>query len=512
MIAGLFLWVYLHLAFGEKVAYSALLVHSNDVMGEIEPCGCRTNPAGGMARKANLLKSLSDASLLQIDAGDLLFQEITIAPLLKKQAEFQAKYLLRALDSLGHEVFVPGEKDFALGYSVFKGLISKTKIKVLAANLRNAERTSFESHAIFPKVGVDGKVIRIGVFGVVGEDLGWPKPLKATSPIEAAKKEVKFLKNHSDLIIAVTHQGFEKDKKLIQAVSGIDLLIGAHSQSFFQTPMKEGSTWILQSSFKNQYVGLIPLEKKIDPAQYKLTELNAVYDSQNGLKTPIDLLITEFKKEVADLNSAEDVTKKPIDARGTSAKYQTFPKCSECHVKQFDFWRKTPHFLALYSLVEKQQIKNKECLRCHTVGLGDPKGFENVNHLAEFKNWTTQEEEFLPMESLLKYLSRVREAQSTNTEIKIIGGSHTRPMHRTLSALVRSWGPVQCENCHQPGGNHPISGAVSKAVEKSLCLGCHTPDRAPKWYAQSGEPNWALIQEKKALVSCPAGELEDAED
>jgi hypothetical protein len=34
-----------------------VLIHSNDVLGEIEPCGCRSNPLGGMIRKEKFLNS-----------------------------------------------------------------------------------------------------------------------------------------------------------------------------------------------------------------------------------------------------------------------------------------------------------------------------------------------------------------------------------------------------------------------------------------------------------------------
>jgi hypothetical protein len=57
---------------------AATIVHSNDVYAEIEPCGCRNHPQGGMARKANYLKRLADKSVLQLDAGDLLFSTLPV--------------------------------------------------------------------------------------------------------------------------------------------------------------------------------------------------------------------------------------------------------------------------------------------------------------------------------------------------------------------------------------------------------------------------------------------------
>src|SRR4051794_9102822 len=94
---------------------AATLVHTNDVFGDIEPCGCRTNPLGGMVRKANLLKKLKDPFVVQVDAGDLLFSSLELPELLAQQAEVQAGYLLKSMDQVHHDAVVPGEKDFALG-------------------------------------------------------------------------------------------------------------------------------------------------------------------------------------------------------------------------------------------------------------------------------------------------------------------------------------------------------------------------------------------------------------
>jgi hypothetical protein len=43
-------------------------------------------------------------------------------------------------------------------------------------------------------------------------------------------------------------------------------------------------------------------------------------------------------------------------------------------------------------------------------------------------------------------------------------------------------------------------------VAKELCLGCHTLDRAPKWYDSAGKPDWKLIEAKRASIACPAGD------
>lgn len=538
-------------AFVSLTSQAATIIHSNDVLGELEPCGCRSNPLGGVTRKENLLKKIreKDSVLLQLDAGDLFFPSDAMPELLLKQSELQAKYLAQAMGVLKHDAMVPGEKDFALGYSVFKKIKKEASFKFLAANLKERSgRKVFESHAIFKRD------LKIGVFGIVGDHLAWPAELKATSAIAAAKAEVRALKGKVDLIVALTHEGYEKDLQLAQAVPGIDVIIGGHTQTFLQKPVQVGKTWIYQSSFRNQYIGVIPLEKPLQPDHYRLIALDAGYDSPTTALHALDGLVKKFKNALAKLNSEKE---NAIDQANVSdeldekafalanPRYQTFPRCAECHLKQFDFWRKTSHVHALQGLVDKQQSMNKECLTCHSVGLGDPQGLSDITRLGEYHHLaarkdgkggvTKQTADSDPKSDLSKsdledgedivnqvdafshpqmvsFLQTMENARSLKTEMKLLPTEPSMTLRRAVGALSRAWTPVQCENCHQAGGDHPFSGSYTKKVETATCLKCHTAERAPQWYTASGQPDLEKIQGKRALVTCPAGEMAPDEE
>ena len=503
------------------MARAAQLLYSNDVLGEIEPCGCRSNPLGGMARKAGLIKKLEDKSMLQLDGGDLLFQSDSLPGALEKQAELQASYLIKAMNEVHHDAVVPGEKDFALGYKIFEKLRSKAKFKFLAANLRlkKGGKNPFAAHEIYIRKN-NGKPIRIAVFGLVGEAIKMPSELRVTASLAAAKSEVKALRSQADIVIALTHQGYDADVALAKAVSGIDIIVGGHTQSFLQEPPLVRKTRIYQSSFRNQYIGVLPLVVPFKGADHQLLGLDAGYDSPANTPGPVDKIASEAKKKIGDLNSkAElDLMKENESAPGQPkiAKYQTFPRCAECHLKQFNFWRKTKHAQALSALMEKDQYKNRECLGCHTVGLDekDGEGFHDVTRLAERKtvNTETSSEEIKPLttEEWSEYLKKMVDADNLNTEVKISSDdSEKQPLKRTLNIVSRAWSPVQCENCHMPGKDHPFSSTYiyKKTVAKDACLKCHTAERAPEWYTKPGQPDWEKIASKRVLVTCPAGDL-----
>lgn len=150
------------------------IIYSNDVLGEVEPCGCRVDPMGGVLRRAGLLKRLDEEKkgpFLQLDAGNFLFESKDFPESLLESRKIQARALVKAHEKMGLEATVPGDKDFALGVEAYRGLVGKSGIKVLAANLLSGGKPLFPGSAVFEKKGVDGKAVRIGVIGLVGETI-----------------------------------------------------------------------------------------------------------------------------------------------------------------------------------------------------------------------------------------------------------------------------------------------------------------------------------------------------
>lgn len=474
------------------------LIHSNDINGELEPCGCRGNPQGGFGRKQNLLEQYRErenAEFLQVDAGDLFFAITPTPDALKPQSELTAKFLLKALEKTGLDVFTPGEKDFSLGSEFLRSLLKATSIKTVSANLiqKKDSKLVFEPYVILEKKG-PSKTLRIGVFGLTSDSLQLPPELSVLPPLEAAKGAIRALKEKNvDLILALTHQGLQQDQELANSASGIDILVGAHSQSFLQRPIKTQSTLILQTSFRNQAIGVLRLPwTATDEPDYQLIGLETYYASPEKSPNPLDQLVSRWREEVAALNSLAipSATPSPFatlpfqDVNQGKPPLRTFTGCIECHLPQTGSWIKSRHFKALDPLVKAKQISNKECLSCHSLGFDEPTGWSDVNQFARIGGkWKSSTQ-----------LAAHLKAKNFTTPTQLQKGS---------SSWGVAYGPVQCENCHRPSEQHPFSGGTIPPVQTQKCLQCHTQVRASKWYDSSGQPLWSLIEAKKAAIHGP---------
>lgn len=113
--------------------------------------------------------------------------------------------------------------------------------------------------------------VKVGVFGVMGKDsldCAPLSPVKFTDIIEAAKVQVKALKDEgAEMIVCLSHSGLwddpekSEDELLAKAVPEIDLIISGHSHSTLEKPIIHGTTAIASCGEYTMNLGRIVLEE-----------------------------------------------------------------------------------------------------------------------------------------------------------------------------------------------------------------------------------------------------------
>lgn len=282
------------------------IMYSANVMGEIDPCGCRINPAGGLTRRYNWQHGLASSEKLHVDSGDLFFGTAPVPPYLDKESSIKAETIVDAYNLLGVEAFTPGELDFAAGLNAFERLRARAKFKMVSANLfrriegKAGEKLLLEPHVILSKGGK-----RIGIFGIADESLSWPPELAARDRIAAARAEVKALRDGgAEIVIALTHEDVEKDRELAEKISGIDLIFGAHGQNFLAAPLRAGKTLIFETSSRGQHIGTFGGGENI------LHEMGERFEAATGARpappTPMDALLRAARKKLDQTKRERD--------------------------------------------------------------------------------------------------------------------------------------------------------------------------------------------------------------
>ncbi|MFM8268595.1 MAG: hypothetical protein ACKN9V_00250, partial [Pseudomonadota bacterium] len=215
------LWVILGVfAIASSAASKTVLLYTANRHGEIKPCSCRDEPIGGidrMARRVKEVRSVGQAVFL--DAGETFFSSPQLNPARTKSELKRAQAIAKSYKQMGLAAILPGERDFALGVSVLKTLISTSGAVAVSANLE-AEQLDIRTSE-----SVSTAEFKILVTGLSDFDGAKPKAVKTHPPEESLKKVLNTKEaKEADRIVVLSHLGEKVDRELAKKFPGLFFL------------------------------------------------------------------------------------------------------------------------------------------------------------------------------------------------------------------------------------------------------------------------------------------------
>ena len=199
-----------------------------------------------------------------LDAGDLLFKKYagSILENESKGITQKAYLIIDSLNLMGYDVLGIGDDDLSLGKDFLLEISKKANFPFVSSNIIGEEsgKLLFQPYLLKEVNG-----LKIGIFSLLSPDLFLSpsdfrkKGLIFRAPVETAQNMVKELQPKTDLIILLSHLGYQKDMELAQTVPGIHLIVGGHTGMNLSYPPIVKNTIILQTSSKGMYAGRIDL-------------------------------------------------------------------------------------------------------------------------------------------------------------------------------------------------------------------------------------------------------------
>ncbi len=175
----------------------------------------------------------------------------------------KAYLIVESFNLLGYDALGIGDDDLSLGKEFLMEISKKVKFPLLSSNLIDEESGKLLFSPYILK-NING--LRVGIFSLLSPDsfLGQAdtrrKGLSLRSPVETAQSMVKELQSKTDLILLLSHLGYQKDMELAQTVSGIHFIIGSHTGINLPfPPIVNNKTTILQTVSKGMYAGRLDL-------------------------------------------------------------------------------------------------------------------------------------------------------------------------------------------------------------------------------------------------------------
>ncbi|MEK6797056.1 MAG: metallophosphoesterase [Spirochaetota bacterium] len=272
------------------------VLHINDTHGHLEPFMFNGTNIGGAARIASLIKAIratNDAPVLLFHTGDTLSRGDAMTLMSGGGAN------LAVMEKLGFDAYIPGNGDFYGGAADVLRFSGLTAIPFLGANitLRSNGMRLFPPYIITNVGGV--RTALLGLCFIRLEHAG-SRELAMQDAVPCAQMLYPELASN-DIIIALTHIGFDEDRRLAASVP-IRVVIGGHSHTvlspaFLMPSMSSpsNSTLIAQAGEHYACLGRVDILLETGPP--------AQIISAAGVLIPVDAGIPEDPEVAATIRS-----------------------------------------------------------------------------------------------------------------------------------------------------------------------------------------------------------------
>ena len=228
---------------------------------------------GGMDRIAtvvNAVKSQRGAdNVLLLDGGDSWQGSWT-------SLQSKAQDMVDVMSALGVEAMV-GHWEFTYGAERVKELTDKASFAFLAQNIRSTEwqEPVFEPRKMFEKGGAKIAVIGQALPRTAIANPHWMFPdWEFGIREDDMQKQVDAARaDGASVVVLLSHNGFDVDRKLASRVKGIDVILTAHTHDALPALVKVGNTSLVAAGSHGKFVARLDLDikgGKLAGIRYKL--------------------------------------------------------------------------------------------------------------------------------------------------------------------------------------------------------------------------------------------------
>jgi sulfur-oxidizing protein SoxB len=243
---------------------------------DFEQASRRYGKVGGFAHLATLVKMLKAGrpGALLLDGGDTWQGSYTSN--VTKGAD-----MVEAMTALGVEAMT-AHWEFTYGADRVKELVDSLKFPFLAGNVRDTEWNEdvFKSTHVFERGG-----LKVAVIGQAFPYTPVANPRYLIPKWSFGIQEERVQKHvdaaragGADLVVLLSHNGFDVDRKMAARVKGIDVILTGHTHDALPAVIEVGKTLLIASGSHGKFLSRLDLEvkdKRIAAYRYRLIPIFA---------------------------------------------------------------------------------------------------------------------------------------------------------------------------------------------------------------------------------------------
>jgi len=259
----------------EEEPFELTIMHTNDTHSHHE---AQSDGNGGAARQATVVQQIRDEveNSILLDGGDRFTGTLF-------HIQYRGQDQVAIMNAIGYDAMTLGNHEFDDGDDVLAAFVNGVNFPVVTANVDFSE-SPILAGLIEPYTTLDIAEEQVGIIGLVtpeseilsspGDELVFDYDLIAVT--QAAVDELTAAGVNK--IILLTHIGYEADLLVAQGVTGVDVVVGGHTNTFlsnefagaegeYPTVLESASgepVLVVQASTRTVYLGRLDVEFDAD--------------------------------------------------------------------------------------------------------------------------------------------------------------------------------------------------------------------------------------------------------
>ncbi|EKS42179.1 thiosulfohydrolase SoxB [Afipia broomeae] len=258
---------------------------------------------GGMDRIATLIRAVraerGDDKVLLLDGGDSWQGSWT-------SLQTKAQDMVEVMSALKLDAMV-GHWEFTYGAERVKEIADKASFAFLAQNIRDNEwqEPVFEARKIFERGGAKIAVIGQALPRTAIANPRWmfPKWEFGIREEDIQKQVDESRAAGASIVVLLSHNGFDVDRKLAGRVKGLDIILTAHTHDAMPGLIRIGDTVLVASGSHGKFVSRLDIEvkdKKVAGVRFKLMPVfSDAIAPDPAMKALVEKVREPFAKDLA---------------------------------------------------------------------------------------------------------------------------------------------------------------------------------------------------------------------
>ncbi|ARE41570.1 Sulfur oxidation protein SoxB [Rhodovulum sp. P5] len=263
---------------------------------------------GGLDRVATVINAIraDRPEALLLDGGDTWHGSYTCL-------KTQAQDMVNVMNALKPDAMT-SHWEFTLGIDRVTEIVDTLDFPFLGANIFDNEwdEPAYEPYQMFERGGAKVAVIGQAFPYMPIANPGWMFPGLSFGVREDRMREVvqEVRDAGADLVVVLSHNGFDVDRKMASQVQGIDVILTGHTHDALPEPVLVGDTMLIASGSNGKFVTRLDLDVQNGQMmgfRHKLIPIfSDVIEPDRDVATIIDAERAPFKAELEEVLGTTD--------------------------------------------------------------------------------------------------------------------------------------------------------------------------------------------------------------